>query len=170
MVSQEGNLWSVGRRDFLTFCSGLITALSLGDISGAGVSHATETEFPEGRCGEERNMKKVLVTYTSKYGSIGGVADAIGKQLGARGVATDTVLIKNADTLSSYQGVVIGSAIYMGNWMPEAVDFVKENWNILRQVPGAYFLVCMTLSRPTEMNRTKVLSYMDPLLEAVPEI
>jgi len=115
-------------------------------------------------------MKKVLVTYASKYGSTGGVADAIGKELCTKDMAADTVLIKNAGNISSYQGVVIGSAIYMGNWMPEAVDFVKNNRDILRQVPVAYFLVCMTLSQPTEKNRTKVLSYMDPLLKAVPEI
>jgi menaquinone-dependent protoporphyrinogen oxidase len=170
MVSKEGNIWSVGRRDFLTFCLSLITAMSLGDIACEGVSHAAETKFPEGRCGEEKNIKKVLVTYASKYGSTGGVADAIGKELCTKDVAADTVLIKNAGNISSYQGVVIGSAIYMGNWMPEAVDFVEKNRDILRQVPVAYFLVCMTLSQPTEKNQTKVLSYMDPLLKAVPEI
>ena len=70
----------------------------------------------------------------------------------------------------SYQGVVIGSAIYRGKWLPEALDFVQKNRDILRQVPVAYFLVCMSLSRPTEENRAKVLSYMDPILKAVPEI
>ena len=170
MVSKEGNLWSVGRRDFLTFSLSLMTAMSLGDISCAGVSYATETKFSEGRCGEKKNIKKVLVAYASKYGSTGGVADAIGKDLCTKDMAADTVSIKNAGNISSYQGVVIGSAIYMGKWMPEAVDFVKENRDILRQVPVAYFLVCMTLAQPTEKNRTKVLSYMDPLLEAVPEI
>jgi menaquinone-dependent protoporphyrinogen oxidase len=113
---------------------------------------------------------KVLVTYASKYGSTGGIADAIGKELCCKDVATDVVLIKNASNVSSYQGVVIGSAIYRGKWMSEAVDFVKKNREILRQVSVAYFLACMTLSRPTEKNRAEVLSYMDPILEAVPEI
>ena len=114
--------------------------------------------------------KKVLVTYASKYGSTGGVADAIGKELCSKDVAADVVLIKNAGNVSSYQGVVIGSAIYMGKWMSEAIDFVKKNKDILRQMPVAYFLVCMTLSQPTEKNRAEVLSYMDPILKAVPEI
>ena len=114
--------------------------------------------------------KRVLVTYASKYGSTGGVADAIGKELCSRDVAADVVLIKNAGNLSSYQGVVVGSAIYMGKWMSEAVDFVKKNRDVLRQVPVAYFLVCMNLSQPTEKNRAEVLSYMDPILKAVPEI
>ena len=113
--------------------------------------------------------QKVLVTYASKYGSTGGVDDDIAKELCSKDVATDVVLIKNASNVSSYQGVVIGSAIYMGKWMSEAADFVKENRDILRQVPVAYFLVCMTLAQPTEKKRAEVLSYMDPILKAVME-
>ena len=114
--------------------------------------------------------KRILVTYASKYGSTGGVADAIGKELCSRGAAADVALIKDAGNVGSYQGVVIGSAIYMGKWMPEAVDFLKKNREILRQVPVAYFLVCMTMAQPTEKNRAEVLSYTDPVLKAVPEI
>jgi len=161
----------VSRRDFLTFSTSLIAAMSLGGISRVGIGHAAEIKFAEGRCGGTKNMeKRVLVTYASKYGSTGGVADAIGKELCDKGATADVVLIKNAGNISSYQGVVIGSAIYMGKWMSEAVDFVKQNRDVLRQVPVAYFLVCMTLSQPTEKNRAEVLAYMDPILKAVPEI
>jgi menaquinone-dependent protoporphyrinogen oxidase len=169
MRIDKSNLWRVSRREFLAFSAGLVTAMSLGSTSGAGFSHAAEIKFPEGRCGGKMG-KKVLVTYASKYGSTGGVADAIGKELCGKDIATDVVLIKNAANVGSYQGVVIGGAIYMGKWMSEAVDFVKKNREILRQVPVAYFLVCMTLSQPTEKKRAEALSYMDPILEAVPEI
>jgi menaquinone-dependent protoporphyrinogen oxidase len=165
----ETDLRGVSRRDFLVFSASLVTAMSLGGLSSAGVSHAAEMKFPEERCGGKMK-KKVLVTYASKYGSTGGVAYAIGKELCSKDVATDVVLIKNAGNVGSYQGVVIGSAIYMGKWKSEAVDFVKKNSEILRQVPVAYFLVCMTLSRRTEKNQAEVLSYMDPIVKAVPEI
>jgi menaquinone-dependent protoporphyrinogen oxidase len=171
MLSDDSNPWRVSRRGFLTFSTGLLAAISLGRLSGERVGHAAEIRFPEGRCGDEKNMeKRVLVTYASKYGSTGGVADAIGKELCGKGMAVDAVLIKNARNISSYQGVVIGSAIYIGKWMSEAVDFVKKNEDSLRQVPVAYFLVCMTLSQPTEKKQAEVLSYMDPVLKAVPEI
>jgi menaquinone-dependent protoporphyrinogen oxidase len=114
--------------------------------------------------------KRVLVTYASKYGSTGGVADAIGKELCGKGLAADVALIRNAGNLSLYQGVVVGSAIYMGKWMPEATDFVKQNRDILIRIPVAYFLVCITMSQPTEKNRAKALSYMEPLMKAVPEV
>ena len=165
------NLWSISRRDFLALSTSLITAMSIVGMSGTGISHAAEIKFPEGKCGGKKNMKKrVLITYASQYGSTGGVADAIEKELCSKDVAADVVLIKNASNVSSFQGVVIGSAIYRGKWLPEALDFVQKNKDILRQVPVAYFLVCMSLSHPTEENRAKVSSYMDPILKAVPEI
>ena len=170
MGIKDADLWRVNRRDFLALSVGLVTAMSLGG-TGAGACHAAEIRFPEGRCGGEKNVeKKVLVTYASKYGSTGGVADAIGEELCSKEVATDVLLIKNVSNISSYQAVVIGSAIYMGKWMSEAVDFVKKNKDILRQVPVGYFFACMTLSRPTEEKRAEVLSYMDPIIKAVPEI
>ena len=169
MGTDESDFGSVSRRDFLALSGSLIAAMSLGSMAGTGVSHAADITFAEGRCGGNME-KRVLVTYASKYGSTGGVADAIGKELCDKGAGADVVLIKNARNIESYQGVVIGSAIYMGKWMSEATDFVKKNRDILSRVPVAYFLVCMTLSEPTEKNRAEVLSYMDPILKDVPEI
>jgi menaquinone-dependent protoporphyrinogen oxidase len=165
----ESDLWRFSRRDILALSVSVITAMSFGGTLGVGISHAADIKFPERRC-LGKTKRSVLVTYASKYGSTGGVADAIGKELFAKGVNADVVLIKNASNVRSYQGVVIGSAIYRGNWMSEAIDFVNENQDILCQMPVAYFLVCMTMSRPTEKNRAQVLSYMDDILKAVPKI
>jgi len=171
MGFDNSGLMRFTRRDFLVLSTSLIAAMSLGGMPGARVGNAAEINFPEGKCeGKKAEEKRILVTYASKYGSTGGVADAIGKEFCSKEMSVDVALIRNAGNLSSYRGVVIGSAIYMGKWLSEAMDFVKENRDILRQVPVAFFLVCMTLSRPTEENRAKVLSYMDPILKSVPEI
>jgi menaquinone-dependent protoporphyrinogen oxidase len=169
MARDESDDRRVARRDFLMMSAGIITAMSLGGMTDAAISQAADVTFPEGKCGDQKE-KNVLVTYASKYGSTGGVADAIGKELCARGMNADVVLIKNAVNIGSYQGVVVGSPVYMGKWMSEAADFVKENRDILRRVPVAYFLVCMTLSQPTDKKRAEALSYMDPILKDVPEI
>ena len=169
MEIDESDLWRVSRRNILALSVSVITAMSFGGTLDAGVSHAADIKFPEGRC-VGKMKKSVLVTYASKYGSTGGVAEAIGKELCANGVNADVVLIENAGDIRSYQGVVIGSAIYMGKWMSEAIDFVNKNQDILCQMPVAYFLVCITLSRPTEEKRAQVLSYMDPILKAVPKV
>ena len=170
LVQHRQKEWlEVSRREMLIMSSGFVTALMLGNMSRAGLGHAAEIKFPEGKC-TGKMEKKVLVAYASKYGSTGGVADAVAKELCAKGVSADVTLIRNARNIGSYQGVVVGSAIYMGKWMPEAVDFVKKNKEALRRVPVAYFLVCMTLARPTDQKRAEVLAYMDPVLQEVPEI
>ena len=169
MEVNDPNIRRMERRSFLTLSVGLIAAIAFGSIPDLG--RAGETQFPEGRCRGDKNMgKRVLITYASKYGSTGGVADAIGKELCGKGLAADVALIGNAGDLGLYQGVVVGSAIYMGKWMPEATDFVKKNRDILRRIPVAYFLVCIGLSQPTEKNRAEALSYMEPIMKAVPEI
>ena len=48
-----------------------------------------EMTFAEGSCEGKQNMgKRVLITYASKYGSTGGVADAIGKELCSKDLAS----------------------------------------------------------------------------------
>ncbi len=169
MEVNDPNIRMMERRSFLTLSAGLIAAIAFGSIPDLG--RAGETQFPEGKCGDDKNTeKRVLVTYASKHGSTGGVADAIGKELCSKGLAADVAFIRNAGDLGLYQGVVVGSAIYMGKWMPEATDFVKKNRDILRRIPVAYFLVCITLSQPNEKNRAVALSYMEPIMKAVPEI
>ncbi len=66
---------------------------------------AAKVEFPESSCGlEKKTGKKVLVAYASKYGSTGGVADAIGKELCNRGAAADVCMLKNIRDLNPYRG------------------------------------------------------------------
>jgi len=138
-------------------------------VSGVRDSRTADIKFPEGRW-VGKTEKKLLVAYASKYGPTGGVANAIGMELCSKGMTSDVALINPVDHLGSYRGVVIGSPIYRGNRMPEVADFVKKNKDILRQMPVANFLVCMTLSKPTEEKRAKASSCMDLVLKDVPEM
>jgi menaquinone-dependent protoporphyrinogen oxidase len=170
MGFEDDELWRVRRRDLLALSGRLAAAMSLG-VAGTELCHAAQIAFPEGSCGGKEGVgKRALVAYASKYGSTGGVADAIGKELCGKDLAADVRLIKNAGDLSSYQAVVVGSPVYRGKWLPEAVDFLKKNRDALSEVPVAYFLVCMALAKPTAKTQAEVLAYMDPILKAVPEI
>ena len=171
METGNGEECKISRRGFLRLSGATLGTISLGSVLLAGCSRGAAIEFPESKCGgKTKTDKKVLVAYASKYGSTGGVADAIGKELCNRGAAVDVCLVKNVRDLNPYRGVVIGSAIYMGKWMPEVVDFVERNRGVLGQIPVVYFLVCMTMRDPTQENRRKVLAYLDPVLKEVPQV
>jgi menaquinone-dependent protoporphyrinogen oxidase len=167
----DKGLWSGSRRDLLRLCAGLVGAMVFEGTAGRRSGDAAEAGFPEIRCGDENPVgKKVLITYASKYGSTGGVAEAMGRELCHRGIPTDVLLVQHASHLDSYDGIVVGSAIYKGQWLSEAVHFIGDNRPVLSRVPVAYFLVCMTLSHPTDEKRSEALAYMDPLLKSVPEV
>jgi menaquinone-dependent protoporphyrinogen oxidase len=127
----------------------------------------TETRYP----GTTANNSKILVAYASRCGSTGGVADAIAQSFHERGAAVDVKLMHNGHEVSGYDAVVVGAPIYMGKWMPEAKDFITNHRTELAHVPTAYFLTCMTLSRPCpEEERNKVVEQLEKVKEAVPEI
>jgi len=108
-------------------------------------------------------MGKVLIAYASKAGSTGEVAGAIGEELSAKGVTMDVFQLKDIKDLSGYQAVIIGSAIRMGSWLPEATKFLETHKSGLSRIPTAFFTVCMTLYEETEQNRRKVEEFMQPV-------
>ena len=50
------------------------------------------------------------------------------------------------------------------------MEFVEENRDFLKEVPVAYFLTCLTLSRNTDETRLKAKAYLDPVFKTVPEV
>lgn len=78
---------------------------------------------------------KVLVTATSKHGSTREIADGIAEELRAAGLNVDMCDASSVTSLDSYDAVVIGSAIYMGGWMPEAKRMVERLGPRLRSLP-----------------------------------
>ncbi len=115
---------------------------------------------------------RILVAYASYTGSTAGVAEAIGKQLAAGDMTVDVRRVEDATDLNGYSGVVVGSAIHSGRWLPGAVGFVQSHRDRLRQLPTAYFLVCLMAANDTEENRRVVATFLEPvrtLVEPVAE-
>jgi menaquinone-dependent protoporphyrinogen oxidase len=69
---------------------------------------------------------RVLVTYASKHGSTEKIAARIAAYLEQHGVTADLRPANQVDRLDGYDGVVIGSAVYIGRWMKEATEFVER--------------------------------------------
>lgn len=116
---------------------------------------------------------RILVTYATRAGSTAEIAAAIGKQLGQRGYAVDVKPVKARPDLEDYQGIILGSAIRMGSWLPEAVRYVKENQDKINAVPAALFTVHMLNTGDDEESRANRLAYLDkvrPLLDDADEV
>jgi menaquinone-dependent protoporphyrinogen oxidase len=161
----------MNRRDFLLLSAGTICTSMVYRKTAAASERQTGSDFVESTCRKDGEMsKKVLIAYASGCGSTGGVADAIGQVLCATGASVDVRLVGNVRDLSPYQGVIVGSAIRMGRWLPQAVDFVKQHCDALARVPTAYFAVCLTMKDDTVENRSKALAYLDPVHKEAPGV
>jgi menaquinone-dependent protoporphyrinogen oxidase len=82
---------------------------------------------------------KVLVTTASKHGATREIAEQIARALDEGGVSTEFVNIDEVSDLSSYDAYVVGSGIYLGNWLKDARRFIEANAAELAQRPTWLF-------------------------------
>ena len=78
---------------------------------------------------------KILVAYASKYGSTKEIAEKIGQVLTDAGFAVDVLPADKVADVAPYQAVVLGSAVYSGNWRKAAANFLKANEKALAGRP-----------------------------------
>jgi len=77
--------------------------------------------------------QKVLVAYASKYGATTEIAEKIGEVLNDAGLPTDVSPVKQVSNLTEYNAVILGSAVYIGQWRKEAVKFLEANEKALTE-------------------------------------
>lgn len=106
---------------------------------------------------------RILVTYASATGSTTEVAAAIGKTISDYGFTVDVKPMIDNPSLEDYTGVLIGSAVQHGNWLPEAVEFVKNNQQALSQHPVAIFTVHIQNLGKDQKSEQKRLAYLDDI-------
>jgi menaquinone-dependent protoporphyrinogen oxidase len=71
--------------------------------------------------------KKVLVTYGSRYGGTREIAEEIGKVLKQEDLEVDILSADRAGDPTRYDALIIGSAVYIGQWRKEAANYLKNN-------------------------------------------
>ena len=108
-------------------------------------------------------MNKILVTYATRAGSTLEVAALVAAVLRTAGTTVDVTYVRAVHELKDYDAVIIGSAIRMGQWLPEAVEFVKTNRETLSHIPTAYFLVSGFMRQDSPQMRQRALAYLDPV-------
>ena len=111
---------------------------------------------------------KVLVAFATSSGSTAEVAEAIGKTLGQEGVPVEVRPIKDVEDLGAYDAVVVGGPMIMG-WHREAAKFVKKHQETLSQMPVAYFMTALNLTKTSQDSVEGVPLYFDPRLPKTPQ-
>ena len=69
---------------------------------------------------------RVLISAASGHGSTIEIARVIGETLGDKGIDVDIVPPDHVDSITDYDAVILGSAVYMGHWLVPARDFVAR--------------------------------------------
>ena len=78
---------------------------------------------------------KVLVSAASKYGATSEIAQAIADALAGKGLEVTMVPPAQADAIEQFDAVVLGSAVYMGQWMKPARELAERSAGTLASRP-----------------------------------
>ena len=86
---------------------------------------------------------RILVIFAGRTGSTAEVANIINEVLASRGYSVDLKSVKEKPSVEGYRAIIMGSAIRVGGWLPEMLEFIKTNQKTLKQTPTAIFTVHM---------------------------
>jgi menaquinone-dependent protoporphyrinogen oxidase len=78
---------------------------------------------------------KVLVSAASKYGATSEIAQAVADVLAAKGLEVTVVPPAQAGAIEEFDAVVLGSAVYLGQWMNPARELVRRSADALAARP-----------------------------------
>jgi len=78
---------------------------------------------------------QVLVAYATKYGATAEIAERIGQVLRQAGLGVDVLPAERVGDVRAYKAVVLGSAVYIGQWRKQAAAFLRANEQALAERP-----------------------------------
>ncbi|MGJ3237192.1 MAG: flavodoxin domain-containing protein [Anaerolineae bacterium] len=78
-------------------------------------------------------MKRILIAYATKHGATAEIAVKVGAVLRQAGYELEIMPIEIVDDLDAFDVVIVGSAIYYGQWRKDAVNFLRDHQNDLRE-------------------------------------
>jgi menaquinone-dependent protoporphyrinogen oxidase len=78
---------------------------------------------------------RLLVAYGSKHHATEEIASAIAAEIERHGIAADCLPAETVGDLSSYDAVVLGSAVYFGRWRKSARRLLKRHASELATKP-----------------------------------
>lgn len=163
------NANGMSRREFLKVS---IAALGGSVLACSGLCFAAtrppDLAAPERYFGKDDSMERnILVAYATRAGSTPEVAAVIGEVIAARGYYVEVKPVKEKPALAEFHAVVLGSAIRMGAWLPEAVAYIRENKAQLNRMPNMIFTLHMLNTGDDEASRQARQAYITPIHELI---
>ncbi len=110
-------------------------------------------------------MSKILVAYSTNSGSTTEVAEAVAEELNHAGHTVEVRPMKEIDSVSSYDVVVLGAPMILG-WHDPARRFVKKHRAELAARKTAIFACAMRLTRASRETLPPVALTLDETLVA----
>jgi menaquinone-dependent protoporphyrinogen oxidase len=141
-----------------TAAGGLAICGTTAALTGA---EPAPVELASASYGAGARSPRVLVAYASATGSTVEVAAAIGETLGTHGLQVDVRPVREDLLVDAYQAVVIGSAVQYGDWLSEALEFLRRNQEKLAQLPVATFCVHITNLGEDPTSRRNRQAFLD---------
>ena len=78
---------------------------------------------------------KILIAVASKHGSTREIAQVIAEELRDLGPTVDVLEAEAVTGLDGYDAAIVGSAVYMGTWLPEARRLIAREGAPLQAMP-----------------------------------
>jgi menaquinone-dependent protoporphyrinogen oxidase len=79
--------------------------------------------------------RNFLVTFASKYGATKEIAERIAEVLRQAELQTDVYPVDGIRDIKPYKAVILGSAVYVGKWRKDAVEFLQTHEKVLADRP-----------------------------------
>lgn len=76
---------------------------------------------------------RALVSVASRHGSTREIGTAVARVLEAGGIEVDVIDPEDVTSVASYDGIILGSAIYAGRWLAPARELVEREYDDLRE-------------------------------------
>jgi menaquinone-dependent protoporphyrinogen oxidase len=106
----------------------------------------------------------VLVATATRHGATGEIGEAIAAALRTYGVDAESRLMRDVSDVAVYDAVVLGSAIYMGKWLPSASAFIDVHAPALARLP-TWLFSSGPLGDPPKPDEAHAVVDVDDLVE-----
>ena len=100
---------------------------------------------------------KILITYAGTTGTAAGVAERVARVMTGLGAEVTVRPMSGVVTVKGYSAVVAGCLEQGGRWVPEAMEFVRNNQSALNKKIFAIFTVIPSLATETGAESRMVI-------------